>query len=282
MELETIGVYVSLLVILGIIFILIPGIIIGIAVPVSVHKHKYNDFVYAHSEALSKIREINSRYKFAHIPNFDMSHSYDNNDFYPTVSPRDYLTYQLVYLENKVSKALKDSLDNRNKYALYNKEITSCYYGHFNADTTDYNIDTLKEYERRVVQSEIIRPTTGLEIKVVLKRTDINGNYQEGKRQIFRAEEIKDIINKLHQKRGNYYLNSEIWDAIVRVERAKVSNKLRFAVFARDHERCRKCGSSRNLEVDHIIPISKGGKTEMSNLQTLCHRCNVKKGNNIE
>ncbi|WP_294755493.1 HNH endonuclease signature motif containing protein, partial [uncultured Ruminococcus sp.] len=32
------------------------------------------------------------------------------------------------------------------------------------------------------------------------------------------------------------------------------------------------------LEVDHIIPIAKGGKTEANNLQTLCWRCNREKG----
>ena len=35
------------------------------------------------------------------------------------------------------------------------------------------------------------------------------------------------------------------------------------------------------LEVDHIIPISKGGKTEPDNLQTLCWKCNRTKSNKI-
>lgn len=35
------------------------------------------------------------------------------------------------------------------------------------------------------------------------------------------------------------------------------------------------------LEVEHIIPVSKGGKTGMKNLQTLCETCNRGKSNKI-
>ncbi len=130
--------------------------------------------------------------------------------------------------------------------------------------------------------SIIYSPQTHFSITVTLKRTDINGNFKERKWCTFQPETIKDLIRRINQKRGERYIDDDIWNSLVRVERAKVSNKMRFAVFARDHERCVKCGSRRNLEVDHIYPISKGGKTEMRNLQTLCHRCNVKKGNSIE
>ena len=61
-------------------------------------------------------------------------------------------------------------------------------------------------------------------------------------------------------------------------QRSLMTPKLRFEVLKRDGYRCRVCGRSRSegaqLEVDHIVPVSKGGKTIMSNLQTLCRECN--------
>lgn len=49
-------------------------------------------------------------------------------------------------------------------------------------------------------------------------------------------------------------------------------------VLARDGIRCVRCGSEDNLHVDHIDPWSKGGKTVLENLQTLCRPCNSRKG----
>ena len=267
---------------LVVLLVVVPGIIIGLIVPLSLRRNRYTNFVNAHSEALKTIREMNARYKFASIPNYNMEHTYDNNDFYPNVSPQDYLIYQLVYMEKKVSKSIKDAENNKEKYISYRDELSHVYLKHYDIETTGYKTKTLDKYEKRMVRKTIQVPIVVLAIKVTLKRTDIGGNYKESKCQVFYQDTIKEIIKQLHQKEGSYYLNPEIWNAIVRVERAKVSNKMRFAVFSRDHNRCRRCGSTRNLEVDHIYPISKGGKTEMKNLQTLCHRCNVRKGNSVE
>lgn len=42
----------------------------------------------------------------------------------------------------------------------------------------------------------------------------------------------------------------------------------------RDGGTCRKCGSSENIEYDHIHPVSKGGNSELENIQLLCRPCN--------
>lgn len=42
---------------------------------------------------------------------------------------------------------------------------------------------------------------------------------------------------------------------------------------------CLKCGSDASLSVDHIVPVSLGGKHDWENLQLLCQSCNSTKGN---
>lgn len=45
--------------------------------------------------------------------------------------------------------------------------------------------------------------------------------------------------------------------------------------------KCNICGSTEDLEVDHIIPISKGGRNTKSNVQVLCSTCNLNKRDKI-
>jgi hypothetical protein len=57
-----------------------------------------------------------------------------------------------------------------------------------------------------------------------------------------------------------------------------------WAVLARDHWTCYSCGRSTRgddvlLEVDHIMPRSRGGTDVLDNLQTLCKKCNIGKSN---
>jgi 5-methylcytosine-specific restriction endonuclease McrA len=49
-------------------------------------------------------------------------------------------------------------------------------------------------------------------------------------------------------------------------------------LFRRDKGECQYCGSKKQLTIDHVIPRSKGGKSNWTNLVTACHRCNVVKG----
>lgn len=62
--------------------------------------------------------------------------------------------------------------------------------------------------------------------------------------------------------------------------RGTIPPEVRENVLRKSFYKCTVCKSKRNLEIDHIIPVSRGGGDEESNLQTLCKTCNVSKSNN--
>jgi hypothetical protein len=58
-----------------------------------------------------------------------------------------------------------------------------------------------------------------------------------------------------------------------------VSQTTKKIVYTRDGGKCQCCGSTLNLEYDHITPFSCGGSSEPSNIQLLCQPCNRSKSN---
>jgi len=67
-------------------------------------------------------------------------------------------------------------------------------------------------------------------------------------------------------------------------KRASIPPDVRIQVFRRDKFKCRYCGASNNnikCQIDHIIPVSKGGTNEIDNLCLACRDCNLKKYNKI-
>jgi hypothetical protein len=135
-------------------------------------------------------------------------------------------------------------------------------------------------YREQVVISLKVKGLYQLNIRgKIIKRNYINPKYiildgkEKGLIKIF-LEDIVDgsIIPISYEKKEN------------KNNRINLPKNLRHKILKRDRYTCQSCGARApdvELEVDHRIPVSKGGTDDESNLVTLCFDCNRGKGNRV-
>lgn len=171
----------------------------------------------------------------------------------------------------------KDDLLRRFKLAEQNKAV----YLHYSAEYAQLESPTfdgeLGKIESLLCERYTLNPEREISLVVHVGyvspagRSSYHFQYPIGQEQLSNAINQAERVVSEHERRKR--------------ERAKVTPKLRYRVLERDHFRCVHCGASAadgaKLHVDHIIPVSRGGKTVMSNLQTLCDACNLGKGSDM-
>lgn len=75
-----------------------------------------------------------------------------------------------------------------------------------------------------------------------------------------------------------YFLQGILEEYFTRKKRHTLNKALIQRVLKKYNHTCVKCSSKENLTIDHIKPVSKGGRDLISNLQVLCKSCNSIKG----
>jgi len=89
----------------------------------------------------------------------------------------------------------------------------------------------------------------------------------------------------------DWVVHSEHWETkvpavMILKEYQKKKSGIRFSkqnVFLRDEYTCQYCGTDverKQATLDHVLPVSHGGKTTFENTTTACAPCNANKGNN--
>ena len=145
----------------------------------------------------------------------------------------------------------------------------------------------LKFYKKHNVKVELIIKTRGgivirgqiIKLNKLLKRYIIIKSLDNSPIKIFLEDIVYDTLIPI-----NFIIESKK-NKKNKKERDNISSKLRFDVFRRDKyvcQYCGACGPGVELEVDHVIPVSKGGTDNIDNLKTSCFNCNRGKGDNLK
>lgn len=118
--------------------------------------------------------------------------------------------------------------------------------------------------------------TTSYFPEFIFKYISSGGNASMQCKVIMNIDNLNRFVNYLSEKVKFKKSSSG--------QRALMTSSLRKEIMKRDNYTCKICGISTYdephllLEIDHIVPISKGGLTTKDNLQTLCWKCNRTKG----
>jgi hypothetical protein len=194
---------------------------------------------------------------------------------------KDIIIENHTYFENLFKKMEV----NENLYKQYKEEYSELikYAGIKLKNNIILENEKIIEIEKKFFKENIINSNYELDsIRIDLFYSSPAGRNTYKKSDKFSITQFRDIhkniLNEIKEKNSR--------DAIIREERSKLNNNLRYDILKRDSFRCQICGSSQSdgvkLHVDHLFPVSKGGKTEANNLRTLCDRCNLGKSDKIE
>ena len=239
---------------------------------ISVLHKKYINSIYRKSLCLKKLSDLNNSYdklfcdfkQAHHTSKINKSKtSFDKTNFHQIML--EYVYANLEYFKNNMNL-----LEINSEYLkLYTEECDQIYEN--NITTWKYGIQ--KKSELRLFIKNKLNPPTSISLTVSSEYTSPKGRNRYFDKKTFYTSNIKEAINIADKRLYTEKKTKE--------ERAKMTDSLRYDVMKRDGFRCVICGASAQdgikLHVDHIKPVSKGGKTEINNLRTLCERCNLGK-----
>lgn len=261
----------------SLIFWLLPAIIYIFIIKKIIKKE--NDEVAKVSLKIQKIIKINERYNFKEILKRKRSiieREYSRKSL-DRVTASSIIKYHIENNIDSFRTDIENAIYNINLLEDYNKEVKKLADYESNNESK-YSQKKFKKIENRVFNSLIHKKEDfQITLKLEVYYQSNGGRVNENRKGKYNFEQLIEFYNEWQN--GNKYEETK------KQERKIMNDDIRYNVLKRDNFTCQICGSTAKdgakLHVDHIIPIARGGKTVMSNLQTLCERCNMGKSDKI-
>lgn len=229
---------------------------------------------------IQKLIELNGSYDFKKISK--IKHSIIEREYsrksLDRVTASSVIKYHIENNIDLIRTDIENAIYNINLLEEYNKDVDKISTIESN-NASKYSLKKFQKIENRVYNNLIHKKEDfliTLELEVYYRSN--GGNVNDCRRGKFTFNNLVDVYNEW--KNGNKFEETK------KQERKIMNDDIRYNVLKRDNYACQICGvtakDGAKLHVDHIVPVSKGGKTVMSNLQTLCDRCNLGKSNKID
>lgn len=209
---------------------------------------------------------------------------YDNKSSFSKIEPGFLMSAYIRNNLDSTSKYIKSIKENRENKIIYDSKVASIISKPTESNYVELKISkkTFIKHEKKLLNETIIYPIIECQLCVYMSYSSPKGQVNLSKNRCFSFNDIFAAFESV----SRLYLDKDTYSNLALVERGEISDSLRYDVLRRDNFKCVICGASANegtrLHVDHIVPISKGGKSIASNLRTLCERCNVGKLDKIE
>ena len=242
--------------------------------------NKENEVVSKTSKKIQKITKLNESYQFKDIKRkkrniIEREYSRKSLD---RVTGKSIIKYHLDNNINGIRTDLENAIFNITLLEKYNKDVEKVLQSE-SINNSKYSSQKFKMVEERVLRSIIYKKENFMiTLKIEVYYRSNGGNVYDNKKRKYLFNDLVFVYNEWN--RGNKF------EETINQERKIMNDYIRYNVLKRDNFSCQICGitakDGAKLQVDHIIPVSKGGKTVMSNLQTLCERCNIGKSNKTE
>lgn len=274
---------ISTIVIILVIVIVIAIAIIEFIVKKSIERSNelYAILVKDTSLRYKDVLNINSRYDF-----FDLREEYTYFKSHNSKVQFDRFDYT-KYLEELIERdkdffelVLKATVENNVLMEQYETELMniSPFADKDTFDIKGMSFSKYRKMEEKVVSNTILDPVLAPKVIIESAYVSPKGRNSYHDSRMFScsklAEEYNVVCDNLERRENKGY------------QRKIMTDSLRYDIMKRDGFRCVLCGRSARdgvkLHVDHIKPVSKGGKTIPDNLRTLCDTCNFGKSDKYD